>query len=414
MCGIAGLITSKENGLFSREENFLHNMLIMGALRGIHGTGTFWVDGKTPEVSDYLKMAGNPYNLLSTKEWETYWKNAKAHAKAFVMHHRYATKGKHTTDNAHPFVSGPITMVHNGTVHWGLSKYERSTEVDSHALTIGLEKEGIQIFSEINGAFACVWHDERDGTLNITKNSQRPLSMAKVGNDWFFASEGPMLVHALYRAAPKDTIDSFDLKDLHHYKWNLKNLGEPEVAPLPEKKPIQSYQGGSYGVSKSKDTYYGSSTGILEECVFSILEKRKLDDKEEWYYLGVTRQHEPVFFWSNEDLDFEVKDEFFGELHNKFTNRFNTSWTKENTIWYSIRKDSVVLVKDKNVVIDGTPYNRQHMRRIGKKGCIDCNEPIPDADLELCDIMRPTKQSMRLLCAKCSMAYYSGNGEALQ
>lgn len=406
MCGIFGLITPSTTGIYRPEEEFIENMFIAGALRGQHGTGSYWVHAdKLKENADYFKMAGNPYHMLYDKEFKGYYDKLKLKAKAFVGHHRAATRGKHTSENAHPFQSKHITMVHNGTINWGLTKYDKDVEVDSHALTIALSEEGTGILSSVSGAFACVWHDSSDGTLNIAKNDQRPLSLVLTDdNKYFFASEIGMLLWAMYRALPsRKQPKILELKNNQHYKFNLAELGEPEVSPLPEKKyPVQSTNygcGSDYyrNQKRAQTTYSSRKTGSkVEAATFSIV-KTVGPENGVYTYICLSDYGELMWFKSVDKFDGPKDRTWYGELFGPpIIDMFPQHWSTTNAPWYKLNVATVVPVHKHPAL--GVKINGKYLHN---DICIDCGDKLPD-NMSSGDVIKVGQAKWRGMCPGCT------------
>jgi hypothetical protein len=169
-----------------------------------------------------------------TPEYKALFDAGKTNEYKFcVGHNRSATSGGVVLDAAHPFTEGPITLVHNGTV-----KKEYTTEVelanDSHGICWRLSKDPVEeVIKSLDGAFALIWHDARDDSLNFVRNSQRPLHMAKAkGNDTiYFASEAEMLYWLDHRLTLK-LQDIVSMKPAHWLKFKGPKLMVPEVKPV--------------------------------------------------------------------------------------------------------------------------------------------------------------------------------------
>jgi len=101
--------------------------------------------------------------------------------KYLIGHTRKTTMGGNVDKSCHPFQYGDITMVHNGSIR---NKHELgpySLDVDSEAICHSINERGAdETIKKINGAFALIWHDKRDHTLNIVRNKERPLHFAFV------------------------------------------------------------------------------------------------------------------------------------------------------------------------------------------------------------------------------------------
>lgn len=207
MCGIVGVLRLDAYGCNYKEKEVFQDLLICNSVRGTDGTGVFIVNGdKEPRT---LKVGSQPFALLWSDKWGKFFtppvdgKQKKKDDKIIIGHNRLKTTGKNSTEHAHPHISGPITLVHNGT----LQPYSdlpniKKLDVDTQALCAGIEKMGIdEAIGKTHGSYAIVYYDQRDGTLNMLRNSERPLAMAAnlMYNRIFFASEPDMLEWILKR-----------------------------------------------------------------------------------------------------------------------------------------------------------------------------------------------------------------------
>lgn len=201
MCGIVGFITTeKALGAHARKRWFT-NAIRAGAARGEHGTGMILVPHDNEGNADWVKIGATPDYLIDGKHGKERFANDWDMYRAVVGHNRYATQGKVSTDNAHPFVVGPITLVHNGTLHstHGLPLPQhklKDVDVDSHVIAHNLADHSVEdVVKELDGAFTLVWHDARDQSVNIIRNERRPLHLIALSyhDTILFASEAEML-----------------------------------------------------------------------------------------------------------------------------------------------------------------------------------------------------------------------------
>src|SRR3990167_5569863 len=243
MCGIVGWISQENAADAYDRKRFMEQALIIDTIRGGDSTGLFVVpkmplpDGLKPY---WIKDLGGGHRLVCTKEYQDiYAAGFAANYKFSVGHNRTATIGGVTLEAAHPFQEGPITLVHNGTLtethSLGKSMRELDAANDSHAICHNLALSSVEeVISKLNGAFALVWHDSRDDSLNMIRNSLRPLHMAKAktANTIYFASEGEML-HLLSTRLALNLDCIVSLKPGFWLKFKGTELMVPEVKELP-------------------------------------------------------------------------------------------------------------------------------------------------------------------------------------
>lgn len=195
MCGLVGMLTT---GVTSDAEiKLFKGLLLVDQLRGEHATGVFKVDLAKNEVKT-IKRAANAIDFLAEQDVKDFIE--KERVNLYVGHNRYATmgdKGKH--ENAHPFQHEHITMVHNGGVDpYALDLLEGSNdkdvEVDSHMVCMTIAKHGAKkaVTEHLAGAFALIWWDQKERSLNFIRNSDRPL--------WFAVTTSGAIVWASEKA----------------------------------------------------------------------------------------------------------------------------------------------------------------------------------------------------------------------
>jgi hypothetical protein len=179
MCGIVGYVSIADETLQSVKQDFLRDALILDTFRGMDSTGIVTVrEDQRVSTRKSLKMG---WEYVTTKGF----KNLE-HGWAAIGHNRAATKGKVVRENAHPFTVGDVTLVHNGTLNnmgRNLPDFCSKQDVDSMNVTRAIaavppEDVCREVLEHLDGAFALVWFDKRDESLNIARNTQRPLHFA--------------------------------------------------------------------------------------------------------------------------------------------------------------------------------------------------------------------------------------------
>lgn len=174
MCGIVGMA----GGLTYSDEQRFKLMLLLDYFRGQDSTGVAVLrnDGKTVET---LKVADDPIILMQHTNFETVLDATKS--TIFLGHNRASTIGASTRANAHPFTHGTITGVHNGTLTKACKdalsvRVGEEFGTDSETVFAHINMYGIEdTVSRMVGAWALVFIDTADNTLNMIRNNERPL-----------------------------------------------------------------------------------------------------------------------------------------------------------------------------------------------------------------------------------------------
>ena len=236
MCGIVGVITTDDNRHEYSKKRFMTEGLYVDALRGMHGTG---IMGLSKDFEwNYLKQAVPAAKFLNTENWD----KTKFNQWCMVGHNRHATMGEHTTENTHPFRQGEILLVHNGTLRslFNLQHKNHDLNVDSQQIAYNLSQvepeEAPEVISRLSGAYALVWFDNRDSSVNMVRNHERPLHLGLSRDEqalWFM-SEGHMLRFlterfSSYQAVPDNIWQLQTGRLLKFKKGNLM----PEVINVP-------------------------------------------------------------------------------------------------------------------------------------------------------------------------------------
>lgn len=231
MCGLVGLISKNKLGFNRDQQEIFSSLLFVDLLRGPDSTGVFTVsyDGDVYVAKD----AVHSLDFLQTKEYDEALRRAFSRGMAMIGHNRKATKGTIVDRNAHPFnVDDNIILVHNGTMSEDHTKHA-DVEVDSHAIAhlIHEKKDVGEALSSFWGAYALIWYDVQEATINIIRNNQRPLWWMETPTSWIWASTPDMLEFVKHRhdlkvvagpaELPEDTLQQYKL--LPDHSWEVTN-----------------------------------------------------------------------------------------------------------------------------------------------------------------------------------------------
>lgn len=298
MCGHVGIA----GNLNYADEARMKKLLVFDYFRGPDSTGFASV---TP-LGNYkvAKIASHPLDLFDTKKFSD---ALQGHASTiFLGHNRAATRGKVNAVNAHPFVCGHIIGAHNGTLdkisHDELNKaIGEPTEVDSEAIFKSIELFGIEATVKmLSGAWALVWVDLNEGTLNWLRNKERSFWYAyeKDFDKVFWASEYRMIDlacqhssnyagHSMEFYARDDGAVFFPTEIDKWYRFSIPEMvngwtemPNPIVKTLKgkEPKPVESYSGaasspfrGSPGGTTQTSTTSTSSLGSAGSAIVNEL-----------------------------------------------------------------------------------------------------------------------------------------------
>lgn len=304
MCGHVGIAGKLE----FKDEATMKRLLIYDFFRGPDSTG-FAAMRNTKEVI-VTKIASNPIDLFDMKKFATALSGHNS--TVFLGHNRLATKGVVNNYNAHPYQFDHITCAHNGTLDQSSWKALEDAlgekyEVDSMAIAAAISKLGIEATVPLlQGAWALVWIDSNEGTLNFLRNDQRPFWYAYTEDftKLFWASEWPMIDAATRMSSatpyklhsdPEKGYRFWATKEDLWYRFNIEELKKgSEGRPKPHVKelkgkvppPVVTYTGGYHPFHRtthqthvtpiketSKTTLIGSTDSEVRDNV-SILHVR--------------------------------------------------------------------------------------------------------------------------------------------
>ena len=311
MCGIVCIISKNKSGFFGKDVSIFREMLIADQIRGSDGTGIFYNNGNKIKT---LKAPVVSSEFVQDKSYDLAERDIFQSARFVVGHNRAATIGNHTHQNTHPFRCGNITLIHNGTLNG--HKNLADTESDSMAICHSIAKIGFkETVKKINGAFTLVWYDEKQKTLNFTRNWQRPLYIVETKELFCFVSEPKLAEWILDRNNQKVTkVTCTDVLTLYQFeednwskyeteKYTVSTPNVPTHTSFPNTIPSSSIIGKEivfiptkidiYQKSKLVGEYEDRVSGEIIECRFWTTEKEAaslLEQGKSTYLRGYVSQ----------------------------------------------------------------------------------------------------------------------------
>ncbi len=280
MCGLIGIAGKLE----FKDEATIKRLLIYDYFRGPDSTGIAVVD-KEASSAKVVKIASHPLDLFDMNKFKTALIGYQS--SVFMGHNRAATRGVVNGINAHPYEFGHIVGAHNGTLD--LSSFRaledalgEKFDVDSQAIFAAIAKLGIKkTVPLLQGAWALVWFDFEEKTLNFLRNKERPFwyAYSKEFDRIFWASEWPMIDAALKLSAqgydlhtdPEKGYRFWQTPEDMHLKFDIEKLRaggdsrpKPVACELKGKAPAPVVTTATAGTSPfphNNNTGSGSGSG---------------------------------------------------------------------------------------------------------------------------------------------------------
>lgn len=268
MCGHVGIAGKME----FKDEMTMKRLFLYDYFRGPDSTGlaSLRKDGSVR----IAKVASNPINLFDMQRF----KDALSGYNSTVLlgHNRAATKGAVNDLNAHPYQYDHIVGAHNGTLDkssWDAlnNVLGYKTDVDSQAIFACIAKIGIEeTVKLLRGAWALVWIDTSDNSLNFLRNKERSFWYAYDDkfDRVFWASEYPFIQAAVKLSAQSYTLAAdkeghtfFSTLENWWYKYDIKAFGSLTERPKPRVKELKGKEAAAYTASPFHD-YRGSHTAV--------------------------------------------------------------------------------------------------------------------------------------------------------
>lgn len=348
MCGHVGIAGKLEH----KDESTLKRLLIYDYFRGPDSTGLASI--RNNGDVKIAKIASNPIDLFDMGRFKEALSGYNS--KALIGHNRLATKGVVNNQNAHPYQYGHIVGAHNGTLD--KSSWDKlcelsgeKTDVDSQAIFACIAKIGIEeTVKHMSGAWALVWYDTEEGTLNFLRNNQRPLWYAydEKFERVFWASEWPFIDAAIKTSSSayklyqdKEGHGFFSVSENWHYKFDLdalkkggdtrpkprvKELKGKEVAASSGSRPFppSTHQGNHGWVNRGTNSTQTSTTGSTTGTgTGGTTVKNFITDKDEPFCGYITKERfteltKAGCSWCLETVDYDtpgiVYDERFESI----------------------------------------------------------------------------------------------------
>ena len=223
MCGLVLVLSKKSSGFSADQRDLFTTLLFVDTLRGKDSTGAALITNMGNVVM--AKQEGPAQNFIDTPEYEKLAQKAWDCGWAMIGHNRAATRGVINDENAHPFiVDDKIVLVHNGTFH-GDHKKLKDTAVDSEAIAHMLaEHAPEEALRKIDAAYALIWYNVEEKSINFIRNNQRPLWYAETADTIIVTSEESIMRFGMSRhnmTAMKDH-GPYLLKDHNFVQFTLQ------------------------------------------------------------------------------------------------------------------------------------------------------------------------------------------------
>lgn len=298
MCGLVGIAGNLEY----HDEQFMKRLMLFDYPRGMHSTGFAAI--RDQDSSFHIaKMASHPIDLFDTKAFDKAMNAFQS--KVFIGHNRYATLGAVNSANAHPFAHGDIVGAHNGTLE--KNSYADLEELvggyfgtDSEAIIAAINMYGVkEVIPMLEGAWALVWYNREDDTLNFIRNSERTLYYAfnKDCDKIVWASEFAIMraAESIHGGWPesfwKDDkgYSFFPFMTDMHYSFDMEEIfAKKDKPPKPRVRELK----GKEVTKKFVDPFPKQSTGGGSSSKYTIGDTVILEGSSSDPFAGVVSQED--------------------------------------------------------------------------------------------------------------------------
>lgn len=269
MCGIVGVASTEGMKNRSVRLQYMKVGLDIDSWRGWESTGMALVPEASNTAPIVYKRALNGRDFIQLRQVEKYLADIEKYS-VVIGHNRAATTGRGNIvdHNAHPFQYGNITLVHNGHIRNTHSlkgaMQGANCPVDSAHVAWSMDENGEkETLEQIEGGFVFVWWNSLSSTLNIARNTERPLHFAFIEkeNSMYWASEHTALLHLLKDAEIDEDEGILFPKAWNWYQFNLKDLRSFTKTPFVKCQGWQNRQ------SQTTSQTGSGSSGIPENMV---------------------------------------------------------------------------------------------------------------------------------------------------
>lgn len=199
MCGICGLIGK---GIDYDEMEAFQDLFLVSTLRGrdSYGLFTYTPTGVFKDNKYRIEKDNIPASDFISREFGKKREERMIRSiftEAYLGHARYATVGKKSALNAHPFDTGRYIGTHNGTLTDSRFRSDPN-KTDSELMFKEMEEKGIDdVLSSLSStsAYAVSIFDKKSKKIFLSRNDKRPLyvGIADTTGSVFYASELEML-----------------------------------------------------------------------------------------------------------------------------------------------------------------------------------------------------------------------------
>ena len=235
MCGLWG---GYSTSLVDAEIDNVKELAIVSQLRGFDSTGAVTIaHGQRNKLRTLShRVVGHSSDFLTNKDAQQLF--IKPNPFLIAGHSRAATIGAVNERNAHPIAHRHIIGTHNGTINAfrPATKEEEQVTSDSRVLFQKIAEEGsAKAFLDARqGAWAVVWVNLQERTLNFARNNQRPLYYvwSKAGS-LYWASERRILEFMIEGSwAQWNKVEMFDTEVHYKITFGTTNMRR-ELIDLP-------------------------------------------------------------------------------------------------------------------------------------------------------------------------------------